>query len=243
MTTETPLQRAHRIKQFGYLLSVDSDPKTAKSNSTEDGYLTAIQYLAPAMSGGGKDLCPFRSPGCTRGCLNTAGNPVYLRGKLRARYERTQLYLKDREAYLALLEWELGRFVAKCERLGKRPAVRLKGTSDSVWEKVAPQLFERFPQIMYYDYSKIPTRKNLPSNYDLTFSRSEENDFNAGLMLARGFRVAMVFRRRLPQSWQGAAVVNGDEHDMTFLRPAGVVLGLKAKGLARQDATGFVIDN
>lgn len=238
--TQSPLDRAKQLKQFGNLLSIDSDPKTAKSNRAELNYLTAIQYLAPAMSGGGKDLCPFRSPGCTSSCLNTAGNPVYLRGKLAARYNRTQLYLKHREEYQALLRYELRRFVERCDKLGVKPAIRLNGTSDIVWEKVFPELFVEFPGVQFYDYTKIPNRRP-PANYDLTFSRSEENDFNAGHALKRGYRVAVVFRKRLPDVWQGAVVVNGDAHDLTFVRPGGVVLGLKAKGLARKDTSGFVI--
>ena len=245
MNSETPLQRARRTKRFGYLLSVDSDPKTAKSNKANGGeYLTAIQYLAPAMSGGGKDLCPFRSPGCTAACLNTAGNKMYLEGKLRARFERTQLYLKDREAYLALLVHEIEKFVRKCEKLGKKPAIRLNGTSDIVWEKVAPVLFDMFPNVQFYDYTKIP-RRNPPANYDLTFSRSEENDFNCGLAHSRGMRVAVVFDKKydkgMPTTWFGVRVENGDLHDMTFKRPAACVLGLYAKGEARKDDTGFVI--
>lgn len=238
---ETHLQRAKRTKRFYTLLSIGVDPKTIKSNATADGYLTAIQYLAPAYSGGGKTLCPFASPGCVAACLNTAGNPVYLRGKLRARYERAQLYLRDREAYKALLVWEIGRFVRRCEKLGKKPAVRLNGTSDIVWETVFPELFTTFHNVTWYDYTKIPNRKP-PWNYDLTFSRSENNAFNAGAMLAKGYRVAIVFHKRLPTEFMGATVVNGDEHDMTFLRPAGVVLGLKAKGKAKYDGSGFVVN-
>ena len=41
---------------------------------------------------------------------------------------------------------------------------------------------------------------------------------------------------------QKRRVVDGDEHDLRFLDPAGAVVYLKAKGPARHDRTGFVLD-
>ena len=38
-------------------------------------------------------------------------------------------------------------------------------------------------------------------------------------------------------------VIDGDEHDMRFLDEPNVVVGLKAKGKAIKDYSGFVIDN
>ena len=37
-------------------------------------------------------------------------------------------------------------------------------------------------------------------------------------------------------------VINGDKTDMRFKDPVGVIVGLKAKGKARKDTSGFVID-
>ena len=230
---------------FGYLLSVDSDPKTSKSNRTEDGYLTAIMYLHPS-----KTLCPFASRGCLRGCLNTAGNPVYLDAKIRARKARTQLFHRRRAVFYALLCQEIDAFLRKCRKLGKKPAIRLNGTSDIPWELVYPELFERYHNVQFYDYTKDPNRigSNLPANYDLTFSRSEVNDFEVGLVLARGGRVAVVvnltpakLKKDTPTDWRGWLAGNGDAHDLTFLRSESVLL-LSAKGKARKDSTGFVDD-
>jgi hypothetical protein len=36
--------------------------------------------------------------------------------------------------------------------------------------------------------------------------------------------------------------VDGDKDDLRFLDPQGVIVGLKAKGDAKHDDTGFVID-
>ena len=39
------------------------------------------------------------------------------------------------------------------------------------------------------------------------------------------------------------SVINGDESDLRFLDPRGVIVGLKAKGKARKVQTSFVINN
>lgn len=82
----------------------------------------------------------------------------------------------------------------------------------------------------------------LPANYHLTFSRSETNQKIADSILASGGNVAAVFRKVLPSSFSGVVVVNGDETDLRFLDPKGVIVGLVEKGLAKKDSTGFVLE-
>ena len=82
--------------------------------------------------------------------------------------------------------------------------------------------------------------KDFPSNYHLTFSRSEHNDSLCDMVLQMGGNVAVVFRNQLPKTWKGFEVVNGDENDLRFLDKKGVVVGLIEKGLAKKDKTGFV---
>ena len=68
---------------------------------------------------------------------------------------------------------------------------------------------------------------------------------NAVTALSSGLNVAMVFNVKdeteLPSEYMGFPVINGDEHDLTFLHGNGVIVGLKAKGAAKKDTTGFVI--
>jgi len=52
----------------------------------------------------------------------------------------------------------------------------------------------------------------------------------------------MVFRKQLPGTYKGYKVINGDEHDMRFTDPKNVIVGLTAKGEAKTDQSGFVID-
>jgi hypothetical protein len=56
--------------------------------------------------------------------------------------------------------------------------------------------------------------------------------------------VAVVFgvpkSKPLPVGYLGRPVFNGDDSDLRFLDPRGVVVGLYAKGKAKKDTTGFV---
>ena len=114
---------------------------------------------------------------------------------------------------------------------------------------------QNFPNIIFYDYTKHFNRMikylkgELPSNYHLTFSRNEKNDFQATQVLKAGGNVAVVFRRELPKTYKGFKVITGDEHDLRFLDQKNVVVGLKEKlslnkktGKLDRDTSGFVVD-
>jgi hypothetical protein len=100
---------------------------------------------------------------------------------------------------------------------------------------------------VFYDYTKIRQkagRRILPSGhrYTVAFSRSESNELEAVEVLRSGGIAAVVFKD-MPKTWNGFRVVDGDERDDLMLDVRGaVVLGLKAKGQARRDKSGFVIE-
>ena len=96
-----------------------------------------------------------------------------------------------------------------------------------------------FPDVQFYDYTKLANRKDLPSNYRLTFSLAEDNEVQAWAALTLGINIAVVFKNRLPENFMGHRVINGNESDLRFLDPMGVIVGLKAKGKAKRDTTGF----
>jgi len=107
---------------------------------------------------------------------------------------------------------------------------------------------EQFPEIQFYDYTKIVKRAyaKLPDNYHLTLSYSEADmeyaDSVYQAVLDTGINMAVVFRDKLPKTFRGLRVIDGDKDDLRFLDPKGVVVGLKAKGAAKRDKSGFVID-
>ena len=243
----TVLERSNIKEKFGvnYLLSPDSYKIDKSNNFGDASYYTEIHYGAPA-SLSGHNACPFSSAGCREMCLNTAGrggmNMVQL-----ARLRRTRMFYSTRLSgeYMQLLYHDIHKMLRKADRLERKPAIRLNGTTDFPWEKMRPELFTDFPQITYYEYTKYPLnkREDIPSNLDLTFSRSEENEVEAFHNLEHGRRVAVVFRGpELPTTWRGYPVVDGDRHDMRFLDPQGVIVGLTAKGKAKHDTSGFVVD-
>jgi len=169
-----------------------------------------------------------------------------LEDSTRARDKRTAFFIEYRELFLARLEAELHILAIDARMLGLAPSVRLNGTSDLAWEQLAPQLFERFAQVAFYDYTKLLPRMlrflradtSWPRNYHLTFSAAESDDTNRRVLDARG-NVAVPFWPELPPTYLAHPVLDGDQHDARFLDPSGSVVGLRAKGLAQVDLSGF----
>jgi hypothetical protein len=216
--------------------------KMAKSEG--HGYAPVIMHLQPYKFMG-RNTCP-NAAGCAKVCLQYSGHMVFS-NSINARQKRTELFWNDRPAFIAQLKEEITGHVRRAKRNGLIPAVRLNGTSDIVWERIAPELFTEFPEVQFYDYTKLDKRFNhvLPSNYHLTFSQSENNQEVAEQLIARGVNVAVVFRMRkgeLPATYKGAKVIDGDLHDLRFMDQKGVVIGLRAKGNSMKDDSGFIVE-
>ena len=231
------------------LLTVNGNPKLVKGDKLSDKYLSAIMHLSPINT----RICPYQDIAkCKEACLNTAGRGgIFKKGETtntiqEARKRKTDLFLNDRDTFMSLLVKDIQAFVRKCERLGKMPCVRLNGTSDIQWELIPVEnyanIFDMFSDVQFYDYTKIPTRKvSSIMNYHLTWSYSEANDKYARLFEQVPYNKAVVFHGGLPSIFKGMKVIDGDTTDMRFLDKANRVIGLKAKGKARKDTSGFVI--
>jgi len=228
------------------LIGVGNSAKIIKGDSEE--YVTAIMYLKPyktIFKGKVHNLCAMADKAkCHEGCLNTAG-----RGQMgvvqRGRERKTQLYFSDRIGFMDALINDLTIFSRRQRKKNIQPCVRLDGTSDTgMGAKVAPQ----FPEIQFYDYTKVIKRayQDRPSNYHITLSYSEADPDYAEQVLTAvretGTNAAVVFRDKLPKTFKGLPVIDGDKDDLRFLDPQGVIVGLKAKGKAKNDRSGFVID-
>jgi hypothetical protein len=219
-----------------------ANPKIQKG--TAKGYLSFILHLAPADLSG-KEVCPKRTAGCTAACLNTAGRGgMFKKGEntnmiQKARIRKTEYFFADRAAFMEDLTTDIIKAVNFARRKGLKPVFRLNGTSDLSWEKYevagADNIFALFPTVQFYDYTKVLGRKvkHIP-NYHLTFSAADGNDSDVAEALLQGMSVATVFDR-IPEG-----VYSADEDDLRFLDPKGIVLGLKAKGRAKKDTSGFV---
>lgn len=236
------------------LTEAHANAKTAK-NETMGNYQSYILHLAPYKLSG-KNVCPMASRGCAASCLNTAGRGRFENVKT-ARLNKTKRFFADRAGFLADLVKDLEAVVRKSIRDGAMPVVRLNGTSDLNWVMFktdnGQNVFERFPMIQFYDYTKVVSylrqqRLNPLPNYDITFSKSETNDQDVAIALSLGFNVAAVFNikdaSQLPDTYQGTRIIDGDSHDLRFLdtkSKSGVYVGLKAKGDAKRDKSGFVV--
>jgi hypothetical protein len=152
----------------------------------------------------------------------------------KARIRKTVQYFEQRDQFLADLEADIRKGIKMAERLGLKPAFRLNGTSDLSVEKWG--IIDKFPTVQFYDYTKVLGRKvaHLP-NYHLTFSKADGNDADVAKALEQGLSVVAVYDE-IP-----AGVPSADETDLRFLDPKGTMLGLKAKGRAKKDYSGFVI--
>lgn len=230
------------------LLSIGSDPKTVKGQKY--GYRTAIMYMAPSDLSG-VELCPFsKLAGCKAGCLNTSGRGNTPQTQS-ARLRRSTMFNTDLPAFKETLVKEITAFIKSATRADFIPVVRLNGTSDIVWENVyfseKETIFTMFPDIQFYDYTKMVRRFEhvLPGNYHLTLSYSEANARFARMCIAvltenPTVNLAVV-AEELPDPFLGRRVVVGDDSDLRFLDPEGVIVRLTPKGRARKDTTGFVI--
>ncbi len=220
-----------------------ANTKTMKGEKL--GYHTYIMHLAPSTLSG-YQVCPSASAGCSSACLNLSGMGRFSNVQA-ARIAKTRYFFEDRKAFMAQLVKEIGAAIRKSQKAGLKAVFRLNGTSDIRWEQYAVvkdgveyrNVMEAFPTTQFYDYTKLTNRNYVPSNYHLTFSRSEVNEMKVLGMMAQ-MNVAVVFDT-IPDKYMGITVVDGTETDLRFLDPSFVVVGLKANGKAKKDASGFVV--
>jgi len=230
---------------FPALLSKpDSNPKVLKNMRL--GVLTCPLHLAPSWISG-YNVCADSTPACEEACLNTAGNPLYFPAKAASRLAKTILYFENRAAYMVLLFADLRWLARQAARRNMIAGWRPNATSD-VWYELI-QLngitaieYAQSLGIIVYDYTKS-FKRALQQLYHLTFSYSGENTGDCQIILANGGTVAVVFGDGLPDSYLGYPVLNGDLSDWRPADKPSHVIGLKAKGRAKQDTSGFVVWN
>jgi hypothetical protein len=226
------------------------------------GVLSRVLYMMPANSSG-REACASRSAGCTDACLAEGTGRMSMSGPRQARRRKHAAFYSDRKRFLADLHDEIARHERSATRQGKIPAIRLNGTTDLPWHRMPYEshdgtryacLHDAFPRVRFYEYTKHALTsqsrgRGIPANLHLTFSVSEREDAEtkAADYLAAGYGAAVVLateKHNLPAAYRlgsvSAPVVDGDSHDARFLDPAGAIVGLAAKGNAKQDTSGFV---
>ena len=242
------------------LFSISTNAKTVKGEKL--GYLTGVLYLAPAKLSG-YQVCPMASTAqCEEACLNLAGLGGVYTSIQKARIAKTRRFFEDRDAFML----DVVKSIKSLIKLARKPRrakgrfakafqvlVRLNGTSDIRWETVPvtidgieyANLMLAFPEVQFYDYTKLANRRNIPSNYDLTFSYSGVKAYQPQVAKAQKalMRIAVVFRHveAIPKSFIGMKCIGGDNSDVRHIEKQNVVVALYAKGPAKHDTSGFVV--
>lgn len=234
-------------------LLTTNNAKTIKGEGK--GYITYILYMSSYTANSkGINLCSHASKGCAESCLVGSGFGGMYTGVMQGRVAKSEYFLSSRLEFLNQLKTEITKAIAK-HKDNAIVTIRLNGTTDIPWEKFkvfeGKNIFEIFPNVIFYDYTKNHLRFNnpLPKNYHLTFSRSETNHDKAMELLGKGINVAMVFTKT-PETYNNFKVINGDNDDLRFLDEKGVIVGLRYKKLTGKGASekninatnsGFVI--
>lgn len=232
------------------LLSIGTNAKTVKGDKY--GFLTGVLYLAPSDISGFQ-VCPMaKMAACEDPCLYRAGRGIF-NSTQAARINKTREFFNEQNDFMHTLIYSINALIRQAKKKGLTPLVRLNGTSDIRWENIRFEhndkfvtIFEVFPNVQFYDYTKIVNRKDIPSNYDLTVSYSGAPGFQKYIQKAinAGERIAAVFRHEenIPESFLGMECIGGDDSDIRHIEPKNVIVALYAKGKAKKDTSGFVID-
>lgn len=211
--------------------------KTLKS--LKKGITTYILYMSPFnQNSKGKNICPMATKGCADACLFSSGKGG-IDTVRNGRTNKTEFFLHNRELFLLKLYSQIAQLEVKHKIEESEFVIRLNGTSDISWEKFkikdGKTIFELFPHVQFYDYTKnyLRFKSSLPENYYLTFSRSETNDAKAMELLKKKINVAIVFDK-VPTTFRGYKVIDGDENDLRHLDEKGVIVGLRYKKVVKK---------
>lgn len=211
-------------------------PKLAKTEGSK--YLTAILYLAGAAD---KRLCPAATAGCRAACLVPNSGRGIMKKTRDARQAKSDFLFNNPIAFKYILSKDIESLERKAKKLGKIPAVRLNGGSDLNWSDI----YKEFPNVQFWEYVANPAlavQLSRLDNVHVTFSNKETtSDRTIGTMLKHDINVAIVFntwskkKDKLPDYVGSLPVIDGDEHDLRFLDPKGVIVGLRFKSAKRPE--------
>jgi hypothetical protein len=245
-------KEAKELTGLNYLGSVNMTAKHKKGYKYNE--LVYGLYLSPAKSSG-YEVCKGRTPECSKLCLHESGlNRIdtKLNRINKSRITKTKLFFEHREFFVRWMISEIETVIKRAEREGFEFSIRLNNTSDIsptefyiIEDGQRVNILELYPNIQFYDYTKVDSRITLPklySNYDLTYSFNGQNKDVCLNMLESNIRVAVVFKN-VPETFWGYKVIDGDLYDMRYRDKKNVIVGLKFKTTRTKlpEKTSFVI--
>lgn len=252
MLNFTTISKAKKQAKLAYLGTTNISAKIIK-NFKVNNVLTYCMYFAPAEESG-YNVCSHSTPECRIGCLATSGRAKMdilagVNAIRNARIRKTKLFYQEPDFFFDWLIADLKSHQNKANKKGIGFGVRLNGTSDLDWALIKHKgktIFEYFPEISFYDYTKnFHKFQNKPSNYHLTYSYTGRNWSLCEKVLKQGDNVAMVFnvnkKDKLPATFKGYEVIDGDLTDLRTSDPKGVIVGLRFKHIADKEAENEVL--
>lgn len=219
--------------------------------SMNNGVESYCMHLAPSTMSG-RNVCP-NSEHCKDFCLNGSGRnkiDILVRGEEEsiinnARIKRTDAFYKKRDLFMQTLIHEIDVAQKRAKKHGREFAVRLNGTSDLsplVFKYKGKNILEWFPNVQFYDYTKVPTRFRMLrkyKNYDLTFSFDGYNWDKCEEILQQGGKVAVIFENHnMPKKFKGYNVIDANGYDMRYLDPGKTIMGLHYHSTANDYKNG-----
>jgi hypothetical protein len=252
----TSIADAKILTGLSYIGQVNNGAKHKKAYKYNE--LVYTIYFAPAMCSG-YEACPGRTPECTAACLNLSGHnrmDIHKNMINNSRVKKTKLFFEEREFTVRWIIQEIASAKWKAKNEGRRFSVRLNNTSDISPEEFyvinrsgqKRNLLQLFPDVQFYDYTKVASRIELIEkyhNYDITYSFNGYNEDLCKGMLRRNVRVAVVFNGTLPKMHMGYPVINADLYDMRYIDRTDVIVGLHYKRVRTKlnSENKFVINN
>tara|TARA_R100001463_G_scaffold13_1_gene32 strand:- start:931 stop:1722 length:792 start_codon:yes stop_codon:yes gene_type:complete len=176
---------------------------------------------------------------CSSDCVGYNGNAQIYRAVMESRIKKTLSYFLDKQSFLNQLVYEVEKAIIQSNKKGLKPSFRLNAYSDIQFEKDIikdnKNIFQLFPDVKFYDYSKLINRKT-PKNYQLTYSHHNPDFKDTIIALNKGLNVAIVFEK-LPKQIKINnkiySVLDGDKTDLrideTDKQGNNCIIGLKFK--------------
>jgi len=237
---KTLLDAKRTAQQFGFSSLITEPTANAKLMKSKGWYNAGISLAQAKLSG--HNMCRASTVQCRRACLGNTGRAEFTPPIIQSRINRTKLFATNPSLFWEILEPELYKVDRKAKKLGLPVAFRPNILSDMDWWRIFPQMFEQFAHWQFYGYTKVRAvvrasiAGKLPANYHVTFSWSENTklDYVAdcldnGINVAVPFYNKETYKKHIPMRWNGWNVVNGDESDLRFNDPKGVIVGLGVK--------------
>lgn len=247
------------------LLSAPESNHKMVKNIKLDVLTFSLNFAHSDLSG--YNVCAFAMPlinppknpsaklsNCSALCVGGRNAWVRYEPVRKSRIRKTRMFFENRSLFMRWLISDIEKAIDFAIEQGKIISFRLNAYSDIKWENIPVihneirynNVFDIFPDIVFYDYSKNPKREQ-PNEYTQTYSYyGNEKDYKTAIK--RGMNVAVVFEK-LPENMQfrGLKVVDGDQTDLRTAENdgTGVIVGLKFKGSKAQlqegIAEGFVV--